>query len=155
MPRNLIPNATASRPDATSVAPESPTADGKTSERRDNSICIVDDDSFVCDSLTELLEAHGFVALAHSSGDALMADDRRRCLGCLIIDQHMPGTDGLATLAMLRSEKIAIPSILITGRLDPSVSERATKLGMVSILEKPFPPARLIELVRAGLAREF
>ena len=81
MPRVLIPNAAASRPDATSVAPESPTADGKTSEWRDNPICIVDDDSFVCDSLTELLEAHGFVALAHSSGDALMADDRRRCLG--------------------------------------------------------------------------
>ena len=59
MPRVLIPNATASRPDATSVAPESPTADGKTSEWRDNPICIVDDDSFVCDSLAELLEAHG------------------------------------------------------------------------------------------------
>jgi FixJ family two-component response regulator len=83
-----------------------------------------------------------------------MADDRRRCLGCLIIDQHMPGTDGLATVAMLRGEKIAISSILITGRLDPSISERATKLGVSAILEKPFLPARLIERVRAELARE-
>jgi FixJ family two-component response regulator len=66
----------------------------------------------------------------------------------------MPGTDGLATLAMLRGEKIAVPSILITGRLDASISERATKLGVIAILEKPFAPARLIELVRTELARE-
>jgi FixJ family two-component response regulator len=116
-------------------------------------ICIVDDDAVVCDSLSALLEAHGFKALAHASSAAFLADERRGRLGCLIIDQHMPGTDGLGVLGTLRDENIAVPSILITGRLDASIAERAAKFAVTAILEKPFPTGRLIELVRAALDR--
>jgi len=119
----------------------------------ENPVCIVDDDAVVCDSLSALLDAHGFKALAHASSAAFLADERRARLGCLIIDQHMPGTDGLGVLATLRDENIAVPSILITGRLDASIAERAAKLAVMAILEKPFPTGRLIELVRAGLDR--
>jgi FixJ family two-component response regulator len=119
--------------------------------RDEKPICIVDDDAVVCDSLSALLDAHGFKALAHASSAAFLADERRGRLGCLIIDQHMPGTDGLGVLATLRDENITVPSILITGRLDASIAERAAKLAVMAILEKPFPTGRLIELVRAGL----
>jgi FixJ family two-component response regulator len=119
--------------------------------RHEKTICIVDDDALVCDSLSVLLDAHGFKALAHASSAAFLADERRHRLGCLIIDQHMPGTDGLGVLATLRDENITVPSILITGRLDAGIAERAAKLAVMAILEKPFPTGRLIELVRAGL----
>lgn len=111
-------------------------------------VCVIDDDGWVCDSLNAMLEAHGFAVEAYSSGAEFLADDRRGKARCLIIDQHMPGLDGLAVIAELRRQNIVVPTILITGRLDPMIARRARELGVMATLEKPFGAARLIELVR-------
>jgi FixJ family two-component response regulator len=111
-------------------------------------VCVVDDDDWVCDSLSAMLEAYGFTVRAYGSGVEFLADDRRAKARCLIIDQHMPTLEGLAVIAELRRQDIVMPAILITGRLDPAIARRAGELGVVATLEKPFPAARLIDLVR-------
>lgn len=119
--------------------------------QRDRRVYVVDDDASVSDSLIMLLETDGFEAVAYSSGAALLADPRRCAMGCLIIDQHMPGMDGLAVVAALQGEGIFVPTILISGRLDAAITAWADKLGVTAALEKPPPVARLIALVRAAL----
>ena len=114
-------------------------------------IAVVDDDASVRDSLSVLLETLGFEVFTHGSGGQLLADARHRRAGCLIIDQHMPGMDGIELLLALRREGIGVPVILITGRLDPAISARAAAVGVTAILEKPFPTRRLIELVQSSL----
>jgi len=116
-----------------------------------NPIFVVDDDASVRDSLSVLLETLGFQVFTHGSGAQLLADDRRRNAGCLIVDHHMPGMDGLEMLAALRGEGINAPAVLITGRLDPTVTERAASIGVKEILEKPFSAIRLVEVVRSNL----
>jgi two-component system, LuxR family, response regulator FixJ len=117
-------------------------------------IFVVDDDASVRDSLSVLLAALGFEVFAYSSGDQLLADDRRHGAGCLIVDQHMPEMDGIEVLSALRGEGIDAPAILITGRLDPGIVARAASIGMTAILEKPFPTTRLIELVGSSLEKK-
>jgi FixJ family two-component response regulator len=119
--------------------------------RHGGAICVVDDDASVCDSLTVLLETYGFEVLAFSSGAAFLADERHRQAGCLVVDQHMPGMEGIDLVAALRGERIFLPWVLITGRLDAGIAERADQFGVIAVLEKPFAAARLVELVRAGL----
>jgi two-component system response regulator FixJ len=114
-------------------------------------IGVVDDDASVCDSLGVLLEAFGFPVLTYNSGSRFLADERHRRLGCLIVDHHMPEMDGLDVVTALQREGLSVPTILITGRLVEGVQARAAALGVAAVLEKPFPVARLIELVRAGL----
>ena len=116
-------------------------------------IFVVDDDASIRDSLSTLLETLGFTVHTHGSGREFLADGRRQDAGCLIVDQNMPGMDGLQTLAALRSVNPAIPAILMTGRLDPRISDRATALGVTVILEKPFRTAELVETVRTSLRR--
>lgn len=116
-------------------------------------VCIVDDDASVRDSLSTLLETLGFTVHVYGSGREFLADGRRRDAGCLIVDQHMPGIDGLQTLAALRGSNPELPAILITGRCDPGIAARARALGVTAILEKPFRMAELVETVRAGLRR--
>jgi two-component system, LuxR family, response regulator FixJ len=120
---------------------------------RTKPIFVVDDDVSVRDSLSVLLETLGFQVFTHGSGAQLLADDRRRNAGCLIVDHHMPGMDGLEMLAALRGEGINASAILITGRLDQTVAERAASIGVKQILEKPFSATRLIELVRSSLEK--
>lgn len=114
-------------------------------------ICIVDDDAWVCDSLRVLLESCGFEALAYASGADFLADERQREAGCLIIDHHMPKMDGLEVVASLHRKGVLVPTILITGRLDAGLAERAGKLGVMAILEKPFAGTQLLKVLRAGL----
>jgi two-component system, LuxR family, response regulator FixJ len=115
---------------------------------RQGPVCVVDDDNWVCDSLSILLETYGFGVRTYPSGTAFLTDEARRDASCLIVDQHMPGLGGLDLVAELRRREVALPTILITGRLDAAISRRATDLGVLAILEKPFPVARLLELVR-------
>jgi len=111
-------------------------------------ICIVDDDDWVCDSIGVLLTAYGFAVRSFSSGAEFLADDNRAAARCLVIDQHMPGLDGLSVVAELARQRIVVPTILITGRLDREIERRAHELGVRQILEKPFPAARLLGVIQ-------
>jgi two-component system, LuxR family, response regulator FixJ len=114
-------------------------------------ICVIDDDESVADSLKSLLETFGYDVQSHNSGADFLADDRRRATGCLIIDQHMPGMDGLDVVDRLQKQGVRMPTILISGRLDTNTKERAASLGVTSVLEKPFAADDLVDLIRAAL----
>jgi two-component system response regulator FixJ len=114
-------------------------------------ICVVDDDESVAHSLKVLLEIFGFDVTSYASGDKLFADDQRPTAGCLLVDQHMSGMNGLDVVERLQKEGVRIPAILISGRLDTSTRERAAILGIKSVIEKPFAADHLIDLIRTAL----
>jgi FixJ family two-component response regulator len=114
-------------------------------------ICIVEDDEWVADSLRILLETFGFDVRSYGSGDEFLADERRRTAGCLVIDQHMPGMNGLDLVDRLQQEGVRVPTILISGRLDTNTRDRASILGVTRVIEKPFAAGGLVDLIRAAL----
>jgi two-component system response regulator FixJ len=100
-------------------------------------ICIVGDDEAVADLLKALLETSGFDAQSYGSGNEFLADERRRRAGCLTLGQHMPGFSGRDVVEKLHKEGIQIPTILLSGRLDASTGDRASRLGVRELLDKP------------------
>ena len=120
-------------------------------EQNHEPVCIIENDEWVADSLRILLETFGFDVRSYSSGGEFLADDRRRAAGCLVIDQHMPGMNGLDVVDRLQKEGVRVATILISGRLDMNTRERASNLGVIKVIEKPFVAARLVDLVRTTL----
>jgi FixJ family two-component response regulator len=120
-------------------------------EQSPKQICVVDDDEWVADSLKSLLEAYGYDVQSYNSGADFLADNRRRATGCLIIDQQMPGMDGLDVVDRLQRQGARVPIILISGRLNTEIRERAASLGVASVLEKPFAADDLVDLIRTAL----
>ena len=114
-------------------------------------ICVVDDDESVADSLKSLLEIFGYDVQSYNSGADFLADDRHRATGCLVIDQHMPGMEGLDVVDRLQKEGVHVPTILVSGRLDTKARERAASLGVTNIVEKPFAAGPLVDLIRTAL----
>ena len=118
---------------------------------QNSTVSIVDDDASVCDSLGVMLSVFGFDTRTYRSGGEYLADARHREPGYHVIDQHMPNVSGLDVVCALRREGASTPVVLITGRIDEAITERARRLGVIHVLEKPFPATRLLELLRAEL----
>lgn len=112
-------------------------------------IHLVDDDTAVRDSMHVLLESFGMDVRDYASaGEFLERGEHDR--GCLLLDVHMPGMTGIELLESMRRCGSAMPAIMISGRSDELLKERANKAGALAFLEKPVNDALLLaELDRA------
>lgn len=112
---------------------------------------IVDDDDSMRVALARLLSAAGYEARTYASaGDFLIAADEPPS-GCLLLDLHMPGPDGLALQEVLRRRGQSLPTVFLSGRGDIASSVRALKAGASDFLTKPVQAGVLLEAVRAAL----
>jgi FixJ family two-component response regulator len=114
-------------------------------------VLIVDDDSALRSALKFALELEGFRVDACDSGEALLAYDLPDDDACLVIDERLPGVNGLEALRQLRARDVALPAVLITTNPQPTLRAAAAAAG-VPIVEKPLLNDALLGSIRAALA---
>jgi FixJ family two-component response regulator len=115
-------------------------------------VIVVDDDAAVRKSLKFALELEGLDVRLYGSGGELLAEADLPASGCLVVDFHMPGLDGIALLKRLRGSRVALPAILITGKATEDMRGRADRAGYREVLEKPLEDNALLESIRCALA---
>jgi FixJ family two-component response regulator len=115
-------------------------------------IHIVDDDDAVRDSMRALLESLGFDVHDYSSAVDFLNRGGERSQGCLLLDLHMPVMSGIDLLEHMRSEGVSLPTIVITGRGDPMLRERALKGGALALIDKPVTDEVLLSAIARALA---
>jgi CheY-like chemotaxis protein len=114
-------------------------------------LLIIEDDQDIRESLVEFLEDHGYRVDAARHGrealDHLGRAQERPCL--IVLDLMMPVMDGQQFRAeQLRDPELSqIPVLLISAYGD--VEERASDLGRLPFLRKPFDLDQLLEQVQA------
>jgi two-component system, LuxR family, response regulator FixJ len=106
-------------------------------------VCIVDDDDAVRDSLCVLLDSHGMTTRSYASPD-LFLEEAGNKVDCLIFDLHMPRMTGLELAETLRARSIATPIIIVTGRNDPILAARMQRAGIAAVLTKPIGEEELV-----------
>lgn len=117
-------------------------------------VYVVDDDAGVRDALALLLEAGGFAARLHASGEAFLAALPEAAQGCVLLDQSMPGLSGLEVIARLRADRRTLPVIMITAHGEVSLAIDAMKAGAFDFVEKPWEAATLFSAIRRAIARD-
>jgi FixJ family two-component response regulator len=115
-------------------------------------ICIIDDDEGTRDSLQLLLECEGFAAHGFASCREFLTQHRLAATDALIIDVHLPEMSGLELLEHLRRDGSRVAAIIMTGRPTAAIRARAAAAGAFAFVEKPYPAADLLGLVRAMTA---
>jgi two-component system CheB/CheR fusion protein len=100
-----------------------------------------------------ILEEEGRTVKDFMSGEAFLQAYRPGSAGCLVVDAHLPGMDGLELLRRLRAGGDLLPAIVITGRSDVSMAVAAMKAGAADFLEKPITAPDLLANVARALER--
>ncbi len=119
-----------------------------------HTICVLDDDPAVLQSLRFLLETHGFKVRTFSAAAALLTSIGPDDVDCLVIDYKMPHMDGLDVAARLRKRNVAAPIVLITGYPTRHMAEKAAAAGIDYILFKPHLEDSLVKRVREAISRQ-
>lgn len=106
-------------------------------------ILWIDDEINSFGSLVKILEEDYEVATAASGADGLEQFDSAT-FDLVILDEQMPGMDGIAVLRELKERKQSIPVIMLTQSEDNKMAKTAVGLGIDEFKSKP---AKAIELM--------
>jgi two-component system C4-dicarboxylate transport response regulator DctD len=102
-------------------------------------VLLVDDQAVVRDTLARWLQHNGFIVWPAAGGGeavALLAC-HASAIDLALIDQRMPGLDGLATLKALRAACPALVCCLMGGHIDETTDQQALRAGAACVLDKP------------------
>jgi DNA-binding NtrC family response regulator len=116
----------------------------------DQPILIVDDDTDICTTLTEVLKLQGYEVVAAGSGEEAVMLARETDCQMAFIDVKLPNIDGLETFLRLKEINPDILTVMMTGFRN-EVKEALTKAqeaSAITCLYKPFDPAEAADLVK-------
>jgi FixJ family two-component response regulator/signal transduction histidine kinase len=116
-------------------------------------VCVVDDDAAVRESLVRLLEAAGWTAASYASAGEFLDRPSLADVACLLLDVRMPGISGPELQQLLSARGVAPPIVFLTGHAEVAAGIDAMKLGAVDFLAKPVDGAVLIGAVRKAVER--
>jgi FixJ family two-component response regulator len=114
-------------------------------------VCVVDDDVSVRESLETLVLSMGLRAECFASAGEYL--DRAGISGpaCLILDVYLPDLNGLDLQARMAAEGGRLPIIFITGYGDVPLSVQAMKAGAFDFLTKPLRDDSLVAAIRSAI----
>jgi FixJ family two-component response regulator len=120
-----------------------------------STVCVVDDDDSVRESLEQLIHNAGWAAETYTSAEEFLARKQAAVPGCLILDISLPGLDGLELQRRLGRSATPIPIIFIAEYADVPMTVRAMKAGAVEFLIKPLSERALLSAIHEALARSY
>ena len=115
-------------------------------------ICIVDDDEAVRESLRILFFSTGYQTHLYESADVFLQTSNKPEVDVYLLDLRMPGTDGMELHEQLIETGSQVPVIFITGHGDIPLAVTAIQRGAADFLTKPFEEGELLEKVDSAVA---
>jgi DNA-binding response OmpR family regulator len=114
-------------------------------------ILVVDDDSEARRVSVETLIRDGYRVDSAEDGAAGWAALRAANYALLLTDHKMPKVSGIELIKLLRSARMSVPVVLVSGALPAEELERHPWLQLSAILEKPFSSDQLLTVVEGVL----
>jgi len=110
---------------------------------------IIEDDVVSRDLLRLVFEYDGFQCMEADNGAMGLTMLESQTFDVIILDNAMPVMTGLEFLGHVQHQpqQADTPIIMITGFLNPTIREKATKLGVYAIVSKPYDLGDLRALV--------
>ncbi len=117
-------------------------------------ILVIDDEEHIRRVMRMTLETSGYeVGEAADGPRGLEAFGDGSAWDAVLLDQRMPGMDGLETLRRMKERQAGARVIMITAYASIELAVDAMKLGATDFVRKPMTPETVRNAVTAALAR--
>lgn len=117
-------------------------------------ILVVDDEPFICRSLTYILRKDDYRVLEARDGEEGLAMIREQKPDLVFLDVMMPKLDGFDVTKQVRADVAlaGVKIVLLTARGQTCDKDAGLAAGAVRHLTKPFSPSYILELARSLLS---
>ncbi len=116
-------------------------------------VLLVEDDPDQQWRLARLLTVHGHRVVGTSTADGALALLEQWPMDLVLVDERLPGIEGVALVERLRRRHPDIDVVLMSEAPDDELETDAARLGVVALLAKPVAGeqvSRLLEDLRRG-----
>ncbi|MCB1094933.1 MAG: response regulator [Verrucomicrobiales bacterium] len=120
----------------------------------DATIYVVDDDNSVRRGLSRLIRSNDRTVETFGSAEEFLREVTLSHPGCLILDLHMPGLNGIQLQELLVKNNVQIPIIFLTANGDVPVAVDAMRAGAVDFLMKPVTEEELFTAIDRAISLE-
>ncbi len=119
-------------------------------------VLVVDDEENIRDVLKELLSSLGYTIIEASNGAEALArfKEKQRSINLTILDIGLPGMSGDQVLSKLREMDPHLPVIIASGYLDASKRSELERLGVKTIIQKPYTLKEAAAAIRKAIDEE-
>ncbi len=111
-------------------------------------VLIVDDEEKIRKVLTRLLEDEDYSVKSVENGQKAIAVSALYKPDIILMDQNMPGLNGIDALVTIKEKYPSITVIIITAHGEVSLAVDSIKKGAYDYLEKPFDNDKLLLLIK-------
>lgn len=116
-------------------------------------VLIAEDDQYIREGLSELLEQEGYETLLAEHGQQALELYRSQDCELVLLDIMMPEIDGFTVCKAIRKEDENIPVIFITAKSEEIDQVVGLELGADDYIIKPFGTREVIARIRAVTRR--
>lgn len=120
-----------------------------------NTLLVVDDDRFTRETISAMLERHGYTVAQASNGQEAYTwlTQSPTQAEAVLLDREMPGLDGLSVVRLMRQHpKLStLPVVMVTGADQPKQVQEGMAAGVYYYLTKPVVPDVLAAVTAAAV----
>lgn len=116
-----------------------------------NPICIVDDQPYICSTVSNILKDEGYPAMAFPDAESFWASLDTLEPSLVMLDIWLPGSDGLQLLKRLQDRFPNLPIIMMSGHAGIETAVAAIKAGAYDFMEKPLHLEALLDKVKSAV----
>ena len=114
-------------------------------------LLVIEDDPAGRRLLGAIFQAEGLQVQVAADGAEGLRLARAQRADLVLLDLHLPETDGLTVLGELRTIDPELPIVIMTADMDVKNAVRATRLGAFDYLIKPLDPDEIVMVVQRAL----
>lgn len=114
-------------------------------------ILVVDNDSDMCQLISEILKEEGHSVDIAYDGGAALESIRTTAYDLVILDYKLPGIGGIKVLEDARGIRTTLQAVMISAYGNAAVKSRAKELSAYAFLDKPFDMAALARVVKEAI----
>ncbi len=116
-------------------------------------VLLVEDDLTSARGLTLLLKSGGAVVDVADTGEEGLELARHYDYDVMLLDLMLPDVEGYEVVRRMRSAKIDVPVVILSGLSRPQAKVKGFSVGADDYLTKPFDRAELIARIQAVIRR--